>query len=641
MGSFSRPSATDLNDQATMANYLNNQTTSDSGLLKTTASVEGDAQYAATSYNVSDILQGVGAVKDPSDTMMVMNKALTMNLNKIYEANPERNTALLSSAGSNPATTEMSYGQTGFMANNQIDPNWVAGLTTDLNYKAPNATESTTIKLWAKSGYASEGLHLPVANTLKDDVQKHIQSSTLKDIRKHPYFMDRDAQDSSSSSAPIIGADGYVYNWNYGDAIQKTTLPAKTIGAEDPNRPGKAGAFGYLDPKSEQWYISMTWPCDQNTGQWTEIGMTPLDDAIKNNKLTLSSYLGCKILVYNPSNGKAVVTTPGDIGPEPKKLQYNPQTPDKCNLAILSPDTMEYLGISGNLTTKVSIGFVADTWDLGPYVKPMSAAELTGAGGSDTGTGAGGAPKWDGNTGPLGSRDLINSIDEIKYAYSKLRDHPNMWATKADSQIPGSRVGYNEGACSVNGFYKQFTNGHPVDPGKAWIVSGGRSFMIPSLLNFLWVCLESGWIFDYCAGAAGPGGGPSHSAGLAIDFQGFGHVSVGNAYTWRMNWSPYPTRGNGPNGESTYDPRAFTGPPTKNPKQMEIYNIYSDLVHKMATFCQTLPKDIRPYVGAPFDVPNTVVHEDHKPNHMHFEITGTSKGAEKGNKGQLMPDLKR
>lgn len=662
---FSKANQFDLSDENAFASYVNSQTTSNTGPLRTTASINRDPQYAATSYNISDILQGALAVQDPSDPLLIANQFLTKRLDDIYEANPDKQFALLSGSfeSTRPdANTDTVYGESGFNDDNSINSQWVSQLplvashSNSLSGPTTSGPESSNpnaknIMLWSKTGLASEAMHLPVAQSIEDDIRKHIQSPTLRQTRKHPYFMDRDAQDETSTSAPFAGADGYAYNWDYGEQM----VPGpdeKTFGNEDPNRPGKKGAFGILDPKSEQWYVSMPWPSQINAGQWTDIGLATIDDFIKKENLILSNYAGCKILVYHPKSKKAVVATPGDIGPRPSELKYSPVLPNESHLIGLSPDICEYFGLI-SMKDVVTVGFVDDTWELGPYQrKVLNPIDLD----------PGYTPNTPGNTPSdpiavvsptdwsvgVGSKVLVDSLEELEYAARLIRDHPNFWASK--QEVNGTRHGY--GPHRTKYCHKSFTYGFDsTSPDTAIRINRYKAWIFPSLMNFLWIALESGWIFDGFAGGAGSKTDPNddiiavHESGSAVDFAFLGHVDHGGGYQWKLHWATFPTRGrNG--GPSDYDPKRFGKPPTNNPKHMHWYTKYSELVNLFAQFISSLPKDKRPSgVGAPFAVANSVIHQDWKPNHMHIDFYSYSKNRDgvsvTGRIGKLIPQLKR
>lgn len=506
--------------------------------------------------------------------------------------------------------------------------------------------------LWAKTGLASEAMHLPVAESVDDDIKNHIQSPTLNQVRKHPYFMDRDAQDERSTSAPFSGTDGYVYNWEYGEEV--VSRPGqKTFGNEDPNRPGKKGAFGILNPKSEQWYISMPWPSEINSGQWTDIGLATVDDFIKKENATLSSYTGCRILVYHNKSGKAVVATPGDISSRPSELKYSPVLPNECHLAGLSPDICEYFGLTSMKDT-ITVGFVDSSWELGPYTKKKvnpgyinSGYTSNTPGSTDSDPISVSPGDWSVGTG---SATLVDSLEDIKYAMTLLRDHPNMWATKRE--VSGTRNGH--GALHPESWYQQFTHGFSNASADAAIPVPGskRSRIFPSLINFLWIAMEAGFIFDGCAGAAGSQSDPGpqdgitvHEVGAAIDFANLGHVDHGGTWVWRQDWATMPAQGTRAYEVAIQRKYVFRGAPTNNPKYMHWYTKYSELVNLLAQFISSLPKDKRPSsVGAPFAVANSVIHQDVKPNHMHIDFFHyNKKGSEvilTGRIGKLLPQLK-
>lgn len=662
---FQKATESDLSDETSFASYVNTQIRSKTGPLRTTASLNRDPQYAATSFNISDILQGGLAVSDPSDPLLIANQFLTKRLDNIYESNPDKQFALLSGSfeSTDPnAATNTVYGESGFNDDGTLNSKWVSSLpvvgpysrslqgptTNDPNSPAPGAKN---IMLWARSGLASEVMHLPVSSSIEQDIRNHIQSPDLGASRKHPYFMDRDAQDDKSTSAPFSGTDGYVYNWDYGEEV--VSRPGqKTFGGEDPNRPGKKGAFGILDPKSEQWYVSMPWPSNLNTGQWTDIGLPSIDESIKKDSLILSDYLNCRILVYHVRSGKAVIATPGDMGPQPSKLNYSAAFPENCHLMGLSPDIAQYFGLVSMRDT-VMVGFVDSSWQLGPYIKTkISPSDLNsgysyGMPGSYNNNPISLSPDdWSVGTG---SSSLVDSIEDIKYAMTLLRDHPNMWATK--NEVGGTRNGH--GPLNAEGFYKLFTNGFPWSEDAVIKVPGSkRTLIFPSLINFLWIAMESGFIFDGCAGAVGQQSKPGpedgvtvHETGSAIDFSFLGHVEHGGSYAWRLQWSTMPTRGrNG--GSSAYKESQFTGPPTRNPQHMHWYTKYSELVNLLDQLISTLPKDKRPSsVGAPFATASKLIHQDWKPNHMHIDFGSFGKKDGvlnlSGRIGKLLPQLKR
>jgi hypothetical protein len=219
---------------------------------------------------------------------------------------------------------------------------------------------------------------------------------------------------------------------------------------------------------------------------------------------------------------------------------------------------------------------------------------------------------------------FVDSYQHIYNAYRMLRDHPNMWATK--KQVWGSRHNYSystENGNRPSGIYREFTVGHPQSTYAKihypQYVKYPRTFVYPSLINFLYISMELGWIWDKFAGACGQQDirdrtqwqktyGTPHEAGTAIDFMCLGHVDYGGAFYW-----------------------------TTRPG--EAHDAYVDLVQRLDAFINTLPYDLKPgFVSGPFQYGN--IAQDRKPTHMHIDVSDYHIPNYYQKVGKLLPELK-
>jgi hypothetical protein len=185
-----------------------------------------------------------------------------------------------------------------------------------------------------RTGTLGPEMHLPTSPNLATDVAQHQQLDILPATMKHPFYMDR------------VGgpAGGYEKSTNKNANPNPTT---ETIMNEQASLAGKPGAFGYLSPEEEEWYMNMGWP----TGH-----------GYPNN------FRHKRIMIYCERTKHAVVCVPGEYGP----ANWTGK------VAGVSPEAWLMLGKPGGNDT-CWFGWVDDTTPLGP-VAFTSAAQFRGSG---------------------------------------------------------------------------------------------------------------------------------------------------------------------------------------------------------------------------------------------------------------------
>ncbi len=123
-----------------------------------------------------------------------------------------------------------------------------------------------------------------------------------------------------------------------------------------------------------------------------------------------------------------------------------------------------------------------------------------------------------GGVGGLSSSNAGNTIDELKFAGQILANHPNNWLARND----GFRNTLLSGASSTR---------------VTLFNSGGRAFLFPSLLNYLYLLFQGGFILDGYLGSigfkyiSGTSKISNHSYGGAIDIGKIGIASEGRTYS--------------------------------------------------------------------------------------------------------------
>ena len=212
---------------------------------------------------------------------------------------------------------------------------------------------SSGAKLPAQRGAITQEMHLPTSGNISTDIAQHKQLAELPKNLRHPYYMDRVGG----------GAGGYA---------------GFSLAGQNQGSAGKPGAFGYLNPTDEQWYMNMRWHYASTGGGQKIAGQTQ------------GQLKGRRVMVYNERTKKGVVCTPGEYGPHGSTSL----------VAGVSPDSFFALGAKqGDVCW---FGWVSDSTQLGP-VNFTSAAQFKGTGlpagnavaapgGTATGTGTA-APK--------------------------------------------------------------------------------------------------------------------------------------------------------------------------------------------------------------------------------------------------------
>lgn len=458
---------------------------------RSTAAINGTQQYAATTHTVSEVLQGSLIQSSPSDTLLVLNKALTDKLKYMDEEGLSTLSTFSGeksafAPGGGAAAAGVPAGAAGAVAGT-LNEQWVLSL--------PDKHANGAL-IWQSIGMLSLEMHLGTSDNIETDKSQHKQSPTLPEGKRHPYYMDR------------IGGPRGGENHTPGNVSTGTEM------GESANIAGLGGAFGYLSPEEEQWYCSMAWPYKGGAEAFDKAGRSDIAALARN--LKQSDYRGKRILVYCKDTQKGVVCTPGDWGPFP--YFTNGSGSGELNSSIngynigVSPDVMEALRGSDNVTKGGGciVKFMPDETALGPY-NATNAQE-------GQATGGGGASSTDTATTATGT-SIVNTLEEFKYAGQKIANHPNL-VTPASSLIRSLTEGFQSG-----------TN-EPTKYIPAWFPEINRGFYMPSLLNYLWFILEYGCKIN---GSLGQGyvhrpknssnSLSNHAKGGALDIGGIGFGS--------------------------------------------------------------------------------------------------------------------
>jgi hypothetical protein len=498
---FKKPTEQDLLDGSSFGSFVVPQQTYGTGPARTTASLTGEGTYGATSFNVSDILQGTFAVKDQSDELLILNKAATNDLSSIYSLGADTLSAF-GTRGTSSSLSGTSSGATG-EAGAQVKQEWVLSL--------PKTHPTTKATIWISSGKASREMHLPTSENITEDVSQHMQYQGMKPEWKHPWNMDRVGNG--------IGGGAKIY-YNVKDAT--------SVLGEAADTPGQHGAFGILSPQDEQFYCSMAWPYKGGPKQSFLKANEPTVAALCDT-LSKSDYTGKKVLVYSVEKQTAVVCTPGDWGPQPYWTNGAEKKASIQGFIIgLSADVHFALGTEHG--TEVKLGWVDDSTPVGPYA-PTADQALNPISSPSSGGG--------GETAPVSSGSV--DVEDLKYASLKILNHPNCWMGHPGQRIPGQQEQYARAFTThmANGQ----TAGHPDEV--VFKDSRGRQYLFPSVLNYLWYILEAGFILDYYVGSIGhkqKAGNPSklsnHASGGAIDINCLGLASENRVYPYSdtQNW---------------------------------------------------------------------------------------------------------
>lgn len=318
--------------------------------LRTSASTSGVPQYAVTSFSLSDVLQGTYAVNNSSDNLLLINKALTQDLDGLYKTGASN----LSSFSTVPVTPASNDGSTGGTTTNGGSTTGTTGVTSGGIIEAtwvqtlPLEHPTTGAILWVRNGKGSREMHLPSSPDMASDKLNHKQYKEMPPEWQHPWNMDR--------KGGGVGGEATIYY----DVDDSTSILGEAV-----NSDGQPGAFGILSPEDEQFYISMAWPYKGD----------PIEDFKKANRediaakasaLSKSAYTGKKILVYSVQTKKACVCTPGDWGPH---AYYSNSAVARASIngfyAGLAPDVHWALGT--NHGSDFMFGWMPDETPVGPY----------------------------------------------------------------------------------------------------------------------------------------------------------------------------------------------------------------------------------------------------------------------------------
>lgn len=480
--SYRRPTEIDLDSEGSFAKFVGSNIGYEGGPIKTTSAIMGIPQYAASSMTVSDILQGTFAAESTTDTLSIINKALTQDLSNLYHSGADS----LSSFSTTTASPVLEGGGgSGQFAGTQeagaqVKSTWVDSL--------PLSHPSTKALIWQRTGKCSVEMHLPTSGDLSEDKSQHKQLSNLEDRYRHPYYMDRQG------------------GWIGGQSFTPGDVKTGTIGGEDPNKPGQNGAFGYLAPEQEQWYCSMAWPYKGAQESFKKANRNDIVSKIDSLGLTKSAYTGKKVLVYAESSKTAVVCCPGDWGPQP---YWTNGAQDKSSIygsiIGLSPDV--HMALWGKIShgETVRVAWAPEDAPYGPYA-PIGTQALN----PNPGTGGNG---YGGTFADASGSAIVNTSEEMKYAGNMILNHPNFQATSPT---------YGLRSILASGFGVEASN---ISNVPYYYRDIKRGFLAPSLLNYMWYILEGGFIIagnigtPYVVRAVRNGTKLSnHGRGTACDF---------------------------------------------------------------------------------------------------------------------------
>jgi hypothetical protein len=376
-----RPNEGDMQDAASFRKYAAGQQVG--SRQRTTASVAGVPQYAATSFAVSDILQGSFAVKNQADSLLVINKALTQDLTGLYQIGADKETSFSTVPSSNDAQIAQTGGDgspgtinADISGGGILNETWVNSL--------PTTHPTTKAILWVKTGKGSREMHIPVAEDLATDVATHLQHPDMPPEWKHPWNMDR-------VGGPIGG----------GTKIYTDIADAQTILGEPGDASGHIAAFGYLTPQEEEYYMSMAWPYKGAVEAFITAGRQDISDIAAAHKS--SDYKGKKILVFSHKTKRGCVCTPGDWGPNPYWSNGADARMASINgfYAGLSPDVHWVLGTDHG--DEFSFGFMPDTTPLGIYTPTTGQGTVAPTTSSNSGGGG---------SGMVGSVSITNFVNK-------------------------------------------------------------------------------------------------------------------------------------------------------------------------------------------------------------------------------------
>lgn len=186
----------------------------------------------------------------------------------------------------------------------------------------------------------------------------------------------------------------------------------------------------------------------------------------------------------------------------------------------------------------VNVAFTKQVQSL--EVPGLTQFGLLGTGASNLATtGADGdADPYTGNTTPDATEPSLggsNTPDQLKYAGTLLKDHPNFWIDTED---------WSNGQLVTSGafskvFVNQLLNGFTPDTrikDKILILDdSGKAFLFPNLINIMWYICDNGFLLGRTSGFAGykeskPGKPSQHSYGGAGDIHRVGRAKENVTY---------------------------------------------------------------------------------------------------------------
>lgn len=228
-----------------------------------------------------------------------------------------------------------------------FDPWGFSGSVNGVNYveKLPDTTidlsnvngvNISNVKMPTKESLISWRTRLPYVST---DIETDPNKKWVKGKAMWEMHLPTNKTNPFKSGA-FIEIPGIVTNQKSdGYMSSRVNGVVKPSGSAQVGQPGvewTGGAFGFLEPEVEQWYMNMVWSYNGH----------------------YKSYKGKKVLVTNTKTGYMVVCAVGDFGPGSSKNaneRHNNQI-----IAGISPDTAAYLS-SGTLNGPTKLYSTTDT----------------------------------------------------------------------------------------------------------------------------------------------------------------------------------------------------------------------------------------------------------------------------------------
>lgn len=418
---------------------------------RTTLSMTGDRQMNVTAHSLSDIMQGSLAVRGGQDPLLIINKALSQDLDFLYKSDYSTISAF-SSAQYEDIGGLSDGDETGGIGGDLGSPGSPGSYEGSLpgeeiaqiGYQV-GMPENGPVPLWkmvAVSGRESKWNPAAINKNTSDrglwQINMHAHGNALAEegiLQGGPFANKRDGYEIWEPQLldPIINAKA-AYQIIYGRG-------------GDP-----AGNFAHA------------WGADPNTGRW--VGRT-----------------GDPLHKTDPAKAKQAV---------------------------------------------------ADAKAKGLLGKPWTNYQVPPSGGGGAAGGIGGSS--------VGT--LQNTKAELIRAGTKLANHPNNRLVSNGGSASAFRKFLTQGAKNFK--FDRYGNGMP--PGEpdsySVILIDGLTYMLPSLMNYLWYILESGFILDQCWGSLGvkytsanvnKRRVSNHSGGGAVDIGAIGLASEGRTYGINAN----------------------------------------------------------------------------------------------------------